>query len=201
MCESRGLPLGETGVGWLVHACSRCSPSKGGNSLHSPRNARFGILFRLKPTRKWSNTIIHIGGNISLVFLSFLLFSFLTASSWWGEAPWIPRALPLFLFEHQNQCDPPKVYDCADSVAHTKLTSHCHKFQWVCLSLTYIVDHLLSQMHLLGRYRKTLKQLKRVLKKRFSNPIRLMVIFGYNQSIFGPVWEVSTQQVVDGHTV
>jgi hypothetical protein len=36
----------------------------------SASNARFGITYWLRPTRKWSNTIIHANVNIRVVFLS-----------------------------------------------------------------------------------------------------------------------------------
>ena len=59
----------------FVCAHWRCSPSKGGSSFQEPcssRNACFGFTYRLSPTWKWSDTIIHTGGNIRVVFLSFL---------------------------------------------------------------------------------------------------------------------------------
>ena len=49
-------------------------------SLLQSRNARFGILHRLRLTWKWSNTIIHASGNIGVIFLS-LYFLFLRGGS------------------------------------------------------------------------------------------------------------------------
>jgi hypothetical protein len=75
--EPRDLPLGEIGSGQLVHALSRCSPLKEGRGLweHTNfRDAHFGITYRLRPTRRWRNTIIHAGGNVKVIFfLSFFL--------------------------------------------------------------------------------------------------------------------------------
>ena len=73
MREPRGLPLREIGINQFVHAPSRCSPFKGGNSHHGNSNscnARFGITYR--PTQNWSNTIIHSSGNIKGVFIHLL---------------------------------------------------------------------------------------------------------------------------------
>ena len=67
MWNPRGLPLGEIGAGWLVHAHARGSPLKRGSSFLGPsssHDACFRITRRLGPTRKWSNTIMHAGGNI-----------------------------------------------------------------------------------------------------------------------------------------
>ena len=41
---------------------------KSDSSLQGPLN--FGIAYRLRPTRRWSNTIIHVGGNIGVICLS-----------------------------------------------------------------------------------------------------------------------------------
>ena len=65
--------------GWLVHGRSRCSPLKEGNSLRGPSNspdACFGVTYRVRPTSRRRNTIIHAGGNIAVICSS--LFSFLT---------------------------------------------------------------------------------------------------------------------------
>ena len=42
-------------------------------NVSNSRNARFWITYRHGPTQKQSNTIIHAGGNIRVVFLSFSL--------------------------------------------------------------------------------------------------------------------------------
>ena len=58
-----GLPLGERGPSWLVYAYSRCLPLRRDNTLREPSNSRdtcFKITYyRLRPTQRWSNTIIH----------------------------------------------------------------------------------------------------------------------------------------------
>lgn len=51
-------PVGRLGTGWLVHACSRCSPSKGGSIIQSPPNSGdicFKITYRLILSWRWSN--------------------------------------------------------------------------------------------------------------------------------------------------
>ena len=53
--EPRFLSLGEIGAYQLACTHSRCSPSKGGNSLQGPsnsHNARFRMPYRLRPTQK-----------------------------------------------------------------------------------------------------------------------------------------------------
>ena len=97
--ETRRL---EIGAGRLVHARSRYPPSKGGNSrwgpliLLMPINAHYGIPYKVRPTRKWSNTIIiHAGGNIGAVFLSFLVISWLSMDSHHHDA----RPMVVFCFE------------------------------------------------------------------------------------------------------
>ena len=54
------LPSEEIGANQLVHARSRCSPSKGGNSCQgasNSHNAHFRITYKSKPTQKQSNII------------------------------------------------------------------------------------------------------------------------------------------------
>ena len=45
-------------------------------------NACFGITYRLRPTRKWSNIIIHSSGSIRAVLLSFIFLSFTPWNPW-----------------------------------------------------------------------------------------------------------------------
>jgi hypothetical protein len=50
----------------------KCSPYEGGSSCQEPfhsRSTSFGITYRFRQTWKWSNTIIHTGGNIGVVIL------------------------------------------------------------------------------------------------------------------------------------
>jgi hypothetical protein len=64
-----------------------CHPSyvfvfEKGNITQSPSNfcdARFRTTYRLRPTWSWNNNVFHIGGNIIIIFLSFL-FSFFRLS-------------------------------------------------------------------------------------------------------------------------
>ena len=77
--ELYDLPLGEIGAGWFVHVLLNCSPfEKGDNSslqkLSNSRNARFRITYRHSRTQKRHNTVIHAGGNIRAIFLSFFLW-------------------------------------------------------------------------------------------------------------------------------
>ena len=61
---------------WVVHTHSRCSPLKGGSILQGPshfRDARFRIMYRVRPTLSWSNTIISVVGNSGVVSLSITL--------------------------------------------------------------------------------------------------------------------------------
>lgn len=70
-----GSPLGEMVVNQLVYTCSRCSSLKGGNSRSAPSNsvnARFGITYQFRSTRKWNIDIIHVGGKIGVTFFVFM---------------------------------------------------------------------------------------------------------------------------------
>ena len=73
MWESMGLPLGK--IGACLHARARAliqgvhlwkevvvfwGPS-------NPRDACFGVTYKNRPTRKWSNTILHAGGNFEVI--------------------------------------------------------------------------------------------------------------------------------------
>jgi hypothetical protein len=52
--------------------------------------------------------------------------------------------------EHQNHRDPPKVYDCADSVAHTKVivtSSSEFVYHSRILLIIFITDALIGQIH------------------------------------------------------
>ena len=78
MWEPRGFSLREIGANQLAFIPSRCSPSKGGSGLWGPSNswnAHFRNTFRLGPTWKWSNTIIHTSGHIGVVFHYCLVFA------------------------------------------------------------------------------------------------------------------------------
>ena len=89
--EPKHLPLGKIATDSLVCVHSRCSPSKGDNSLSKPSsswNALFGITHTLRSTQKWSNTIIHICGNIGADFPS----DFSLASFWSSLLPVVPVA-------------------------------------------------------------------------------------------------------------
>ena len=66
-----GLALKEISISWLICLHSKCLLSKGRNSLHWPFNsyiAHLGITWWLRPGQEPSNTIIHDGGNIIVVF-------------------------------------------------------------------------------------------------------------------------------------
>ena len=73
MWKPRGLLLRKIGAGRLVHVRSRFSPSKKGRILWKPSNSCdvcYGITYRLRPTQKQSNIILHVNGNIGVIFLS-----------------------------------------------------------------------------------------------------------------------------------
>ena len=100
--EPRGLFFGEICVVWLVRACSRCSSSKGGGSLQGPSyscSARFGMTHRLRPARKWSNTIIHAGGYIIVIFV----FSFFLLP-WPNEASWRHNTFKIYALAESHLC-------------------------------------------------------------------------------------------------
>lgn len=85
MWKHRGLSLRDVSLGsrWLVHAYSRCWPSKGGSCCWGPLNLVKPDLEYTKNSRwtqTWSNTIIHTSAHIGVVFLSFLGYS------------WVPHA-------------------------------------------------------------------------------------------------------------
>ena len=91
--ECRGLPLEEIGEGWLVR------PGLGVHlwkeevgSLRGPSNscdARFEITYRVRPTWRWSNTMVHHpGDNIGVNFLSRFSFNLFSKEQhaeclWW----------------------------------------------------------------------------------------------------------------------
>lgn len=73
--EPTGLPVVEV---CTIDSCSRCSLSKGGNNLwgrSNSRNAHSRLKYRLWPTWKWSNIIIHASDNIKLDSFSFLFWN------------------------------------------------------------------------------------------------------------------------------
>ena len=68
MWEPRSLPLGKIGANQFVHTRSL---SKGGNflrELSNSCNTYFKITYKLRPTWKWSSTVIHVNGNAKVVF-------------------------------------------------------------------------------------------------------------------------------------
>ena len=71
----------------------RCSLLKRCNNTFSiSRDNRFRITYKLTPTRRWSNTMIHASGNIIIIFLSFFLSN---STYMYLESPWsdCPREL------------------------------------------------------------------------------------------------------------
>lgn len=79
MWEPRNLSLGEIGVGRVVLACSRCSPSKVGNSHYKPSNscnACFGSTYRIVSrslllqyiNSKICNLVLRLGVNGGLAY-------------------------------------------------------------------------------------------------------------------------------------
>lgn len=79
MWEPGGLPLGEVGANGLVHAHSRCLLLKGGNRLQAPLIAPLILVMSVPgfhidqlDTEATLYIIIHVGGNIVVIFLSLL---------------------------------------------------------------------------------------------------------------------------------
>ncbi len=120
--EPRFLSLGEIGAYQLACTHSRCSPSKGGNSLQGPsnsHNARFRMPYRLRPTQKWSTTVTHTGGNIEFLFLSFFLSFFPTLQCY---ASWTFNVIGLEL--------------------HSTGYLHCNLILWVSLNAIGLEWHI-----------------------------------------------------------